>query len=594
MIRRSTNILLILCVLFLSAAVASRTSAVVAEPVVAPAAATPFGLNTHLATRYPDPSSMSVPADIVAQSGAGWAREDFHWYRIQPGPNTWDWTFTDAAMRELIRRKIEIVGVLGHPPGWATPYSGDDRSGVSFYAPNQQRFATFAQAVVKRYSRYIHHWEIWNEPDNPLFWKPAPDPASYALLLERASAAIHGVDPAAKVLIGGLNPFDTDFLRTVAEAGAWNSFDIIAIHPYVDPATAEDGNILAATDAVKALAARYGAKPIWATEVGWASGPGDHDPIGLVNEQGQANNLVRAILLLWRAGVERIFWYTLKDDPGNPYGLVALGSGRADYSILKPAFYAFRTLNGQLDGAAFVGLQDPFTRTTVLDFESFGAWRRGDQPNGTFSPTELIRHGGRMAARLDYTFPTSGNDYVVFRRASPAAIPGTPYALGLWVYGDGSGSTVKVWLRDAEGEVLQYALGTVGPPGWRLLQTPIDAHVASWNRISGSGNGRLDFPARLDAIILDDAPDTFRGAGTIYLDDLISINGPEAYDLQLRQGDSTLDVLWAPTPLRAKIDSTSADARVVERDGAERVVAVSGGALELNLGPAPIYVRHTR
>ena len=43
-------------------------------------------------------------------------------------------------------------------------------------------------------------------------------------------------------------------------------------------------------------------------------------------EQGQANLLVRAMLLLWRSGVERIFWYTLKDDPNNPYGLVAEGS----------------------------------------------------------------------------------------------------------------------------------------------------------------------------------------------------------------------------------------------------------------------------
>ena len=46
------------------------------------------------------------------------------------------------------------------------------------------------------------------------------------------------------------------------------------------------------------------------------------------------------------------------------------------------------------------------------------------------------------------------NDYVVFRRDRPAPIPGAPYALGLWVYGDGSGHTIKVWLRDAEGELL--------------------------------------------------------------------------------------------------------------------------------------------
>lgn len=584
--------LFILCALLLSSAVAPRPAPAAPEYLVSPLDAAPFGLNTHLATRYPDLQSMSVPAELVRQSGAGWAREDIHWYRIQPTPETWDWSFTDQAIRELVKRKINIVGVLGHPPGWATPYAGDDPEAISFYAPDPQRFAAFARAVVARYGRYVHHWEIWNEPDNDLFWKPTPDPQAYAQLLERTAAAIHRIDPGAQVLIGGTNPFDTHFLRSVAEAGAWDSFDIIAIHPYVVPTTPEAGNIVAAADGVRTLAAQFGPKPIWVTEVGWPSGPGDHDPIGVLDEQAQANNLVRAILLLWRAGVERIFWYTLKDDPGNPYGLVAFGAGYADYSQLKPAFYAFRTLNQQLGGATFVDLRDPFTRAVVLDFESLGAWRRGDQPYGTLSATDALQHSGRAAVRLQYDFPTTGNDYVVFRRDQPAAIPGQPYALGLWVYGDGSGNTLKIWLRDAENEVLQYTLGTVGPVGWRLLQAPLGATVPDWDRITPGGNGRLDFPARLDAIVLDDAPDAFRGSGTLYLDDLIAISGAEAYKLEVRNDTTLLDVLWAPIPVRAWIASAGSSAIVVDRDGVEHIAAVSNGRLSLDLGPAPIFVRH--
>lgn len=599
MIRRSPHLLLILFALLLSAAVAPRPAPAAPEYIVAPLDSAPFGLNTHLATRYPDPNSMNIPANLIARSGASWVREDIHWYRIQPTAETWDWTFTDQAIRELAKRKINIVGVLGHPPGWATAYTGDAPSGFSFYAPDAQRFAVFTQAVVSRYSRYIHHWEVWNEPDNTLFWKPTPDPANYARLLRTVSQSIRHTDPHAKILIGGTNPFDTEFLGQVAEDGAWDSFDIIAIHPYVDPATPEAGNILAAADGVRALAARYGTKPIWATEVGWASGPGDRDTIGPTDPQTQANNLVRALLLLWRSGVERIFWYELKDDPGNPYGLVAFGTGRADYRTLKPAFYAFRTLNQQLAGATFIGLHDPFKRSVVLDFESFGSWRRGDQPYGQLTPTDAVQHSGRAAARLDYTFPTAGNDYVVFRRDWPAAIPGRPYALGVWVYGDGSGNTLKVWLRDAEDEIVQYTLGTIGPPGWRLLQAPLGGPIASWDRINQIGNGRLDFPARLDAIVLDDAPDTFSGNGTLYLDDLSTISGPEAYDLELRRGDTTLDILWAPLPLHARISNTGTSATIVERDGtendgAQRELTIDPSILGLNIGPAPIYVQHDR
>jgi hypothetical protein len=591
--RPRTNILLLLCVL-LAWASAPKPAPAAPEHSAAALDAAPFGLNTHLASRYPDPLTMNIPADLVAQSGAGWAREDIHWYRVEPSPGNWDWSFTDAAMRALIQRGINVVGVLGHPPGWATPYSGDDSNGFSFYAPDPDQFAAYAYAVVQRYGRYVHHWEVWNEPDNPLFWKPAPDPQAYAVLLERTSAAIHRAAPDAQVLIGGVNPFNTAFLKQVAEAGAWGSFDILAIHPYVDPATPEAGNLIAATDGVRALAGQLGVKPIWVTEVGWASGHSDHDAGGAANEQIQANLLVRAMLLLWRSGVERSFWYTLKDDPGNPYGLIAIGAGSSDFSHPKPAFFAFRTLSRQLAGAEFIGLRDLFTRTTMLDFESFGAWRRGDQPNGTLTASDAQTHSGHTAARLSYSFPTSGNDYVVFRRDRPALIPGAPYALGIWVYGDGSGHTLKLWLRDAEGELLQFALGTVGPPGWRLIQAPIGGTVPPWNRISKDGNGRLDFPARVDAIVLDDGNDRFIGDGTILLDDLIAISGPEAYDLQLQHGATSIDVLWSPEGLPAAISTTSTSAGVVERDGSERQVAAQDGRITLDLGPAPVYVHHSR
>jgi hypothetical protein len=587
------NILLIVGVL-LAWITAPRSAPAASESLPARLADAPFGLNTHLATRYPDLGSMGVPADLVAQSGASWAREDLQWWRIQPTPDTWDWSYTDAAFQALAQRGIKIVGVLGHPPGWATPDPSDPPSGLSFAAPDPNEFAKFAYAAAFRYQHLIKHWEIWNEPDNPLFWKPAPDPIAYTTVLARASAAIRTASPGAQVLLGGINPFSTAFLKSVADAGGWSSFDILAIHPYVDPATPEAGNLVSAADGVIALAAQRGPKPIWVTEVGWASGLSDHDSIGTIGAQDQADILVRAMLLLWRSGVERIFWYTLKDDPGNPYGLFAAGAGRADYSHPKPAYRAFQTLARQLAGAEFVGLRDLFERATVLDFEPLGAWRRGDQPNGTLTPTSQRTHSGHGAALLSYHFPSPGNDYVVFQRDKPAPIPGAPYALGMWVYGDGSGHRLKLWLRDAEGEVLQFALGAVGPPGWRLLEAPIGGTVAPWNRISEGGNGRLDFPARVAAIVLDDGDDRFVGDGAILLDDLIAISGPEAYDMQLNQGGESLDVLWSPTGLRAAITSKSASATQIDGEGKELTIAAKNGRLSLALGPSPIFVRHQR
>ena len=94
--------------------------------------------------------------------------------------------------------------------------------------------------------------------------------------------------------------------------------------------------------------------------------------------------------------------------------------------------------------------------------------------------------------------------------------------------------------------------------------------------------------------MLDDGDDRFVGDGTILLDDLIAISGPEAYDLQLQQGDTAIDVLWSPESLPAAITSASASAVVTDRDGTERQVAARDGKITLDLGPAPVYVRHRR
>lgn len=553
-----------------------------------------FGLNSHLLTRYPDPTSMDIPAQIVADLGVQWVREDFHWHRVQPTPLTYDWTFSDASMRALLKRKIQILGVLGPSVGWATKERTDPDYDVSFYPPEPRLFAEYVRAVVHRYKRYIKHWEIWNEPDLEHFWRGGPDPVAYAELLKIAAETIRSVDPEAKILIGGFNPFDTSFLQAVAAQGVWNSFDIIAIHPYINPWAPEEGNLLAVTDGVRLVASQYGEKPIWITEVGWASGPSDRDAVGNTNQDEQANYLVRSMLILWQTGVERIFWYTLKDDPGNPYGLFEYGNGRTDFSRPKKAYTAFQTLNRQLQGTRFVASGSLFRQEVLFDFEQFGSWLRPSQPNGTFVSSSNRVKSGTRSARLDYTFANPFNDYVVFERTQPLPIAGEPYGLGLWIYGDSSGNTVRFWLRDAEGEVLQFSLGTVGGPGWHFRSAPIGGQVEPGNRVTSGGNGRLDFPVEFVALVLDDAPDSFIGSGTIYFDDLTVLQGREAYNLRLERGNAALDVLWSPPGSFVAIPTAARSANLVERDGTSRTISTNDNRFRINIGPAPMYVWHTR
>lgn len=559
-------------------------------PIKAPS----FGLNSHLLSRYPDPTSMEIPAQIVADLGVQWVREDFHWHRVQPAPMTYDWTFSDASMRALLKRDIQVLGVLGPSVGWATKERSDPEYDVSFYPPEPRLFAEYVRAVVHRYKRYIKHWEIWNEPDFEYFWRGGPDPVAYAELLKVASETIRSVDPEAKILIGGFNPFDTSFLQAVAAQGVWDSFDILAIHPYVNPWAPEEGNLLAVTDGVRLVASQYGEKPIWITEVGWASGPSDRDDIGNTNQEEQANYLVRSMLLLWQTGVDHIFWYTLKDDPGNPYGLFEYGAGRTDFSRPKKAYQAFKTLNEQVKGTSFVASGSLFRQEVLFDFEQFGSWQRPSQPNGTFVASSGRVKAGAKSGRIDYTFANPYNDYVVFERTEPLPIAGEPYGLGLWIYGDSSGNTVRFWLRDAEGEVLQYSLGTVGGLGWHFRSAPIGGKVEPGNRVTPGGNGQLDFPVSFVAFVLDDAPDSFVGSGTIYFDDLTVLQGREAYNLRLERGNAALDLLWSPPGSFVAIPTSARSAQVIERDGIKGTLTTNDNRFRISIGPAPVYVWHTR
>lgn len=165
----------------------------------------------------------------------------------------------------------------------------------------------------------------------------------------------------------------------------------------------------------------------------------------------------------------------------------------------------------------------------VLDFENFGAWRRGDEPYGTFEQTSERAYSGKYAAKLTYNFPAVEKNYVVFRRQPAAPIAGQPGALTLWVYGDGSNHFLNAWIRDSAGEIRAFTFGRVAHTGgWQAMTAALDTS-APWpqGHISGADNGRLDYPISLDAFVLDGVPD--KGgpfAGAIYLDDLATGEAP--------------------------------------------------------------------
>ncbi|HYW09798.1 MAG TPA: hypothetical protein VE913_22735 [Longimicrobium sp.] len=142
--------------------------------------------------------------------------------------------------------------------------------------------------------------KIWNEPNNLSHWDFLLDPGweIYADLVRQASASLRGAGFGGPLVLGGISPIDPMFLRRMAELGALDAVDVIALHGFpVDwnlwPPEEWPARIAAIRDEFR--------KPVWITETGVSS---------FASEATMAYGLRRAAELL--AG-ERVFWYTLLD-----------------------------------------------------------------------------------------------------------------------------------------------------------------------------------------------------------------------------------------------------------------------------------------
>ncbi len=157
----------------------------------------------------------------------------------------------------------------------------------------------------------------------------------------------------------------------------------------------------------------------------------------------------------------------------------------------------------------------------VTDFETWGAWRRGDEPWATFVQSGERFVSGSQAGKLAYEFPAVEKNYVVFRRALP--ISGNPAGLRLQVYGDGSTHYLNAWVQDARGQLWQFTFGRINHTGWQAMNAPFDL-AAGWpNQAIGHSATNIAYPIKLYALVLDGYTSDQAFNGVVYLDDLEAV-----------------------------------------------------------------------
>jgi hypothetical protein len=329
------------------------------------------------------PQTDVTPSDLdrMAANRVATLRVLLYMPNIELAPGQFDWSDSDELVGTAAAHGIRVIPTLYGSPGWLNYLDGDDACG-GYCAPasDQTRgaWADFARAAVARYGRDgafwtstghapapcgcarprpIHTWQVWNEQNSPKYFGPGPNVDQYARLLIAAAGAIHGADPSAEVITGGMwGPPGSDYViptidylrQLYAVPGIESSFDAIAVHPY---SPTLDG-VTAQTRAVRQeiVAAGDNAR-IWVTELGWASG--GLATSGLVKTpKGQARLLTKSIKSLlakrraWR--IRGVLWYAWRDAP--PDGTICdwcPSSGlRNQDGTAKPAARAFRRLAG--------------------------------------------------------------------------------------------------------------------------------------------------------------------------------------------------------------------------------------------------------
>jgi hypothetical protein len=315
------------------------------------------------------PEGIPSEADfgLMERAGVRSLRLPLFWSqveRVSPFLVQPDWKGFDRGVELAAKHGMRVLPVVSASPRWVT---AEPRLEPTAHGWQLQAWASFLRRAVQRYGSGgtlwrdeeelpylpIRRWEIWNEQNIVTFGRAEPE--RFARLVRTSGRVIHGIDPGAEVILGGLfgrplqippNVSSGDFLSRLYRArGLKRHFDGVALHPYVAAAASMRGQIL---NLRRVMRVHHDAgTPIYVTELGWGSA--SFETRWERGPQGQARELDRAFSMLarhrrsWRIG--GVWWFSLTDTRGScqfcdSSGLLTEGREA------KPSWYRFNAWTG--------------------------------------------------------------------------------------------------------------------------------------------------------------------------------------------------------------------------------------------------------
>jgi len=315
----------------------------------------PFGLLAFLSWNdewnnfHFNPKVLRKAVKQIQDLGVSVVRLDILWSDVHRGRGRFDFTRYDELISLVQNHGIKILALLHYnksriiegKPVWNHPPD-------SF-----EEFADYVYTTVRHYSRWIKHWEIWNEPNHAFYWvAPRDGLKTYSRLLRLSYEAAKRADPECVVLNGGITEPVLQDVKSFYENGARDITDVLAVHTFIDPLASDSktrfDTLLAGIEKLM-NAHDDNKKRIWITEMGcpgipkgaaqqkWFGG-------GRVSEEQQAEWLeVQYRIIRDHPRVEKLFWAFYRDtqefkDATDHLGLVTFDL------VPKPSYYRMKNL----------------------------------------------------------------------------------------------------------------------------------------------------------------------------------------------------------------------------------------------------------
>lgn len=271
------------------------------------------------------------------------------WEDLNPSRGIFNWAALDAQLTAAAKAGKEVLYTFGKVPVWANAATNSAVPPTDIDSGNDifKRFVVELIFHSLASPEPIAAYEVWNEPNLQQYW--AGSQAQLITMAQDVYNLVRALDPAALVVGpacdgGGLVK---QWLLQYYLAGGPS--DVLNFHGYLDDYKTIPSSLSGLLNdiALKKSAAEaiLPNKPIWFTEGSW--GKMANYATALTPDQ-QVAYLAQWCLILWLAGVERLYWYAWDNTSG--WGTLWTVTGGANLAGI-----AYGVLAGWLTGAISTG-----------------------------------------------------------------------------------------------------------------------------------------------------------------------------------------------------------------------------------------------